>query len=60
MLDIFVIAILAALVSFGNLASIGAGPGALAFAVVVILTMLAALSFDPRLLWDNTESSEHD
>lgn len=56
MLDIFVIAILVALVSFGNLASIEAGAGALAFAVVVILTMLAAITFDPRLIWDNTDA----
>ncbi|MFJ7311536.1 paraquat-inducible protein A [Pseudomonas sp. NPDC098747] len=52
MLDIFVIAILVALVNFGQLASIGAGPGAIAFAGVVVLTMFAALSFDPRLIWD--------
>lgn len=56
MLDIFVIAILVALVSFGNLASIEAGAGALAFAAVVILTMLAAITFDPRLIWDNTDA----
>ena len=61
MLDIFVIAILAALVSFGNLASVTAGTGAMAFASVVVLTMLAALSFDPRLIWDNTEAqAEHE
>ncbi|CAD5379700.1 Paraquat-inducible protein A [Pseudomonas sp. OF001] len=56
MLDIFVIAILVALVSFGNLASIEAGAGAMAFAAVVILTMLAAITFDPRLIWDNTDA----
>lgn len=54
MLDIFVITILVALVKFGNLASIEAGFGAVAFCSVVILTMLAAVSFDPRLIWDNT------
>ncbi|VXC77999.1 Paraquat-inducible protein A [Pseudomonas sp. 8Z] len=59
MLDIFVIAILVALVNFGSLASIEAGAGAAAFASVVILTMLAALTFDPRLIWDNTET-DHD
>lgn len=58
MLDIFVIAILVALVQFGNLASIEPGPGAAAFASVVILTMLAALTFDPRLIWDNTDSDD--
>jgi paraquat-inducible protein A len=61
MLDIFVIAILVALVRFGNLASIEAGPGAAAFALVVVLTMLAATSFDPRLIWDNTDTdADHD
>lgn len=61
MLDIFVIAILVALVSFGNLASIEAGAGAMAFAAVVVLTMLAALTFDPRLIWDNTDADDpHD
>ncbi|MDM8350307.1 paraquat-inducible protein A [Pseudomonas sp. sp1636] len=55
MLDIFVIAILVAVVNFGSLASIEPGMGAAAFASVVILTMLAALTFDPRLIWDNTK-----
>jgi paraquat-inducible protein A len=59
MLDIFVIAILVALVNFGSLASIEPNAGAAAFASVVILTMLAALTFDPRLIWDNTEP-DHD
>lgn len=58
MLDIFVIAILVALVKFGSLASIEPGAGAVAFASVVILTMLAALTFDPRLIWDNTETDD--
>jgi paraquat-inducible protein A len=52
MLDIFVVAMLASLVRAGKLATIVPGPGALAFAAVVVLTMLASLSFDPRLLWD--------
>ncbi|MGF6557419.1 paraquat-inducible protein A [Pseudomonas sp. S30_BP2TU TE3576] len=61
MLDIFVIAILVAVVNFGRLASIEANLGAIAFATVVILTMLAAVTFDPRLIWDNTESDDdHD
>ncbi|WXL26956.1 paraquat-inducible protein A [Ectopseudomonas mendocina] len=55
MLDIFVIAVLVAVVNFGSLASILPGYGATAFASVVVLTMLAALTFDPRLIWDNTE-----
>ena len=52
MLDVFVVAILGALVAFGNLATIHGGPGATAFGAVVVLTMLAAQSFDPRLIWD--------
>ncbi|QAY84323.1 paraquat-inducible protein A [Pseudomonas arsenicoxydans] len=58
MLDIFVIAILVAVVNFGRLASVEANLGAIAFASVVILTMLAAVTFDPRLIWDNTESDD--
>ncbi|MBS0642240.1 MAG: paraquat-inducible protein A [Proteobacteria bacterium] len=52
MIDIFMGSILVALVQFGALASIYPGPGALAFAAVVVLTMLASRSFDPRLMWD--------
>ncbi|KJK13999.1 paraquat-inducible protein A [Burkholderiaceae bacterium 16] len=57
MLDIFVVALLAALVQVGALATIMPGTGTLAFASVVVLTMLASLSFDPRLLWDALETS---
>lgn len=60
MLDIFVIAILVAVVNFGSLARVEPGLGALAFASVVILTMLAALTFDPRLIWDHTEAPAAD
>ncbi|MDF3931936.1 paraquat-inducible protein A [Pseudomonas citronellolis] len=60
MLDIFVIAILVTLVNFGNLASIEADLGAAAFASVVVLTMLAAVTFDPRLIWDNTDAENDD
>lgn len=52
MLDIFVVALLAALVRAGALATIIPGSGAAAFGTVVVLTMLASLSFDPRLIWD--------
>lgn len=52
MLDIFVVTILVALVDIGNIASVDAGPGATAFAAVVVLTMLAAICFDSRLIWD--------
>jgi paraquat-inducible protein A len=52
MIDIFMESILVALVQFGAVVTILPGPGAIAFASVVILTMFAANSFDPRLIWD--------
>lgn len=52
MLDIYVVTILVALVQVTTFASIHAGPGAAAFGAVVVLTMFAAASFDPRLIWD--------
>lgn len=58
MIDIFVVGILVALVQLGNYMTITPGPGALAFAGVVVLTMLAAMSFDPRLLWDRLDQLE--
>jgi len=58
MVDIFVVAILVAMVQLGNYMIITPGPGALAFAGVVMLTMFAAMSFDPKLLWDQLEREE--
>lgn len=52
MLDVYVITWLAALVHIQTLANITPGPGAIAFGAVVVLTMLATQSFDPRLIWD--------
>jgi paraquat-inducible protein A len=52
MIDIFMETILVALVQFGAIVSIEPGVGAVAFCAVVILTMLAAEGFDPRLMWD--------
>ncbi len=52
MTDVFVVALLVALVQLGGLLSIRPGPAAIAFGGVVIVTMLAAESFDPRLIWD--------
>jgi paraquat-inducible protein A len=52
MTDVFVVAILVGVVQLGSVMSIAPGAGAVAFAGVVILTMLAAISFDPRLIWD--------
>lgn len=53
MIDVFVVAVLAALIQLGTLMTILPGPGIDAFAVSVIFTMFAAASLDPRLFWDN-------
>lgn len=55
MVDIYVVTILVALVRLGAVATIEAGPAAVYFAAVVVLTMFAAESFDPRLIWDALE-----
>ena len=55
MVDIFVVTILVALVRLGAIATIEAGPAAVYFAAVVVITMFAAESFDPRLIWDAME-----
>lgn len=55
MVDIYVVTILVALVKLGAVAAIEAGPAAVYFATVVVLTMFAAESFDPRLIWDVIE-----
>ncbi len=52
MIDVFVVAILVALVQFDVVASIKPGPAAACFALSVIFTMLSAQAFDPRLIWD--------
>jgi paraquat-inducible protein A len=57
MVDIFMISILVALVNLDAIATIEPGPGAIAFAAVVIITMVASMSFDPRLIWDRQETS---
>ena len=57
MLDIFVVALLVALVQFGNLAQTRPEPGIIAFGAVVVLTMLASAGFDPRLIWDYDEKN---
>ncbi|WP_436869811.1 paraquat-inducible protein A [Acinetobacter courvalinii] len=53
MIDVFVVALLTALIQIQSLATILAGPGAVAFGTVVVLTMFASMSFDPRIIWDN-------
>jgi len=52
MIDVFMLTVLVALVHMGFVATVRPGPGAAAFAAVVVLTMLASASFDPRLMWD--------
>lgn len=56
MLDVFVVSLLTGLVQIRGLAVINAGVGIAAFGSVVVLTMLASLSFDPRLTWDDGPS----
>ena len=51
-IDVFVVAIVVALVQFGTLTTVEPGPGIASFAAVVVLTMIAADAFDPRLMWD--------
>ena len=58
MVDIYVVTILVALVRLGAVATIEAGPAAVYFAAVVVLTMFAAESFDPRLIWDVLEEEQ--
>lgn len=57
MLDIFMIAILSSLVKIGAIATVEPGAGAIFFASVVVITIFATMSFDPRLIWDNIEKS---
>jgi paraquat-inducible protein A len=54
MLDIFVVAIMVALVHLGQVAAVLPGMGAMLFGASVIATLLASLSFDSRLIWDST------
>jgi len=55
MVDVYVVTILVGLVRLGALANVDAGPAAVFFAAVVVITMFAAESFDPRLIWDVME-----
>ena len=58
MLDVYVVALLAATVRFGAIANVAAGPGLLAFAAVVVLTLVATWSFDPRMIWREPRADE--
>lgn len=55
MLDVYVVAMIVSLVQLQALATILPGPGAMAFGAVVVLTIFAAMAFDPRLIWDPVE-----
>jgi paraquat-inducible protein A len=57
MLDIYVVTVLVALVQVPSLAAIAPGSGVLAFAAVVVLSMLATMAFEPRLIWDSINAS---
>ncbi|PLC53552.1 paraquat-inducible membrane protein A [Pollutimonas nitritireducens] len=52
MLDVFVVVVMSAMANFPGISQVIAGPGAASFGLVVILTMLAAMSYDPRHGWD--------
>ena len=58
MLDVFVVVLLVGMVRFGAFASVEPGAGLLAFGGVVVLTMLASASFDPRLIWPEPASND--
>ena len=58
MVDVFVVAILVGLVQLGGVLMINPGPAALSFGLMVILTMLAAHAFDPKLIWDRIREEE--
>ena len=58
MLDVFVVTFIVALVQLQPLMMVRPGPAVLFFAVVVVLTMIAAETFDPRLIWDSAGNVE--
>ena len=60
MLDVFVVVLLVGMVRFGAFASVDPAAGLLAFGAVVVLTMLASASFDPRLIWPDETPPAHD
>jgi paraquat-inducible protein A len=58
-IDVFMISIVSALLQFGTLTTVDPGPGIASFAAVVVLTMIAARAFDPRLMWDAAAGVRH-
>jgi paraquat-inducible protein A len=59
MLEVFLLAIAVSMIEMGRVATVHPGPGVFSFAAVVALTLMATLSFDPRLIWDST-GNDHD
>ena len=59
MVDVFVVAILVGLVHMGDIMTIRPGPAAIAFGAMVVLTMIAANAFDPKLIWDQIRKSQN-
>jgi paraquat-inducible protein A len=55
MVDVYVVTVMVALLKLGALANVDAGVGIVFFGAVVVITMFAANSFDPRLIWDAME-----
>jgi len=58
MLDVFVVALLTALVQFGFFSQVEPLPGVVFFGLTVVITMFASMTFDPRLIWDGRESDD--
>ena len=59
MLEVYLLAIAVAMIEMGRVATVHPGRGVFSFTAVVALTLLAALSFDPRLIWDPPEETHH-
>lgn len=58
MLEVFLLAISVAMIEMGKVATVHPGPGVFSFTAVVALTLLATLSFDPRLIWDSPKEKK--
>jgi paraquat-inducible protein A len=59
MLEVFLLAICVSLIEMGQVATVHPGRGVFSFAAVVVLTLLATLSFDPRLIWDSPAEKKY-
>ena len=59
MLDVFLLGVMVGVIRFGRCATVIPGPGILAFAAVVVLTILASASFDPKLIWNSQPPESH-